>query len=245
MRFADLHNHSLFGVDDGPKKPRQMFDMVDAAWADGIGTICLTPHFHPGYFGDNRRRSRWAFDALGRYAAEKYPGLRLYLGNELRYSPECLDWLASGACRTLNGTDHVLVDFAESEPERHIVRGLEQLLSAGYRPVLAHAERYRSLSARQIRSLSRDGVWIQVDVQSLFGVYGLGARLRCSGLLKQKLVDIAATDAHGMGRRDPILSRGYREAVRKYGEAYAGAIFADNPLLVLEGEDREGAINHE
>lgn len=245
MRFADLHNHSLFGVDDGPDTRQQMFEMVDAAWADGIGTICLTPHFHPGYFGENRESSCRAFEVLTRYAAQKYPGLRLYLGNELRYSPECLDWLASGACRTLNGTDYVLVDFAESEPERHIVRGLEQLLSAGYRPVLAHAERYRSLSQQQIRSLSRDGVWIQTDVQSLFGVYGLGARLRCSGLLKQKLVDIAATDAHSMGRRSPILSRGYREVVRKYGEAYADAVFADNPLLLLEGEDREGAINHE
>ena len=71
-------------------------------------------------------------------------------------------------------------------------------------------------------------------------------RLRSRNLLRKKLVDIAATDAHGLGRRSPILSRGYRDVARKYGEAYADAIFADNPRRLLEGESREGAItNHE
>ena len=245
MRFADLHNHTLSGVDDGPQTPEQMYEMLDTAWADGIGTICLTPHFHPGYFGDNQDRAAEAFEGLRRYAAEKYPDVKLYLGNELRWSGECLSWLQSGACRTLNGTDYVLVDFDASESERNIIRALARLLNAGYKPVLAHAERYGALSERQIRILSRDGVWIQMDVQSLFGVYGLGARLRSRALLKQKLVDIAATDAHSLGRRSPILSRGYREIARKYGEAYAGALFAENPLRLLAGMDREGASNHE
>lgn len=239
MRFADLHNHSLFGVDDGPETEAEMFALVDAAWADGVGTICLTPHFHPGYFGHNQSGVRRAFEALTRYASEKYPALRLYLGNELRYSPGCTAWLESGDCRTLNGTDHVLVDFAAGEPEETIVKGLRRLLSAGYRPVLAHAERYGALKPDTIRALSRSGVSIQMDVQSLFGVYGLRARLRCRTLLKQNLVDLAATDAHDLGRRSPILSRGFREVEKKYGEACACAIFADNPLALLAETGKE------
>lgn len=245
MSFADLHSHALWGVDDGAQTPQQMQQMVDAACADGVAVLCLTPHFHPGYFGENQTKVGEVFQELTHWAAEKHPGLRLYLGNELRYSPECLTWLKSGACRTLGGTDYVLVDFDQTEPGRSIVRGLQRLLSAGYRPVLAHAERYGGLTLNQIRELSDDGVWIQMDVQSLFGVYGLGARLRSRALLKKKLVDIVATDAHGMGRRSPILSRGYRDIVRKYGEAYAGAVFAENPLRLLEGEDREGANDRE
>lgn len=245
MRFADLHNHALWGVDDGPESEQEMFDLLDAAYADGIGTICLTPHFHPGYFGENRERSLAAFESLRRYAAEKYPDMALYLGNELRYSPECLDWLASGDCRTLAGTDHVLVDFAETEPEAHIVRGLERLMSAGYKPVLAHAERYRALSARRIWEIGRNGVRIQIDVQSLFGVYGLGARLRSWKLMQKRLVDMVATDAHGLGRRSPILSRGYRVIERKYGEACAAAIFAENPLRLLEGSREGESSDHE
>lgn len=235
MKFTDLHNHTLWGVDDGPGTEDEMLRMLDAAWADGLENLCLTPHFHPGYFGDNREKTREVFETLRRYAAEKYPAMGLYLGNELRYSGECLSWLESGACRTLNGTGCVLVDFEENQTEAHIVKALERLMSAGYRPVLAHAERYRSLSVQRIWELTRNGVWIQIDVQSLFGTYGLGARLRSRNLMKKKLVDIVATDAHGLGRRSPILSRGYREVRRKYGDVYATTIFAENPRRLLEG----------
>lgn len=246
MKFADLHNHTLCGVDDGPRTPEEMFAMLDAAWADGTEVICLTPHFHPGYFGDNHQRTGQAFEILTRYAAAKYPAMRLYLGNELRYSGECLSWLESGICRTLNGTDRVLVDFNEHEPERNIIKGLERLMSAGYRPMLAHAERYSALSVGCIRELSRNGVCIQIDVQSIFGIYGMHARLCSRKLLCQSLVDIVATDAHGLGRRDPILSRGYRYVERKHGESYASTIFAKNPVLMLEGKSQEGTIiNHE
>lgn len=239
MRFADIHNHSLFGVDDGPATAAEMYAMVDAAWADGVGAICLTPHFHPGYFGLRRVQAERAFQVLCRYASEKYPELRLYLGNELRWSPESPAWLESGDCRTLGGTDHVLVDFSAGEGESTIVKGLRRLLSAGYRPVLAHAERYRDLKTDTVRALSRSGALIQIDVQSLFGGYGLGARLRCGKLLKHDLVDIAATDAHDLGRRGPLMSRAYREIAKKYGEACACAIFAENPLALLAEPGKE------
>lgn len=237
MRFVDLHNHTLWGVDDGPKAEQEMFRLLDAAYDDGVGTICLTPHFHPGYFGENSGQAERSFQSLTRYAAEKYPDMRLYLGNELRFSGECLSWLQGGACRTLNGTDYVLVDFHEQEPARSIVKGLERLMSAGYTPVLAHAERYRGLSARGVWELARNGVWIQIDVQSLFGCYGLGARLRCWKLLKKKLVDIVATDAHDLRRRTPVLSRGYRVISRKFGSDCAERLFAENPLRLLEGDN--------
>ncbi|MBQ7800871.1 MAG: hypothetical protein IJ375_00940 [Oscillospiraceae bacterium] len=240
MSFADIHIHALWGVDDGPETEEEMYAMLDAAWADGVRTMCLTPHFHPGYFGDNGERAEQAFRQLERYAAGKYPMLRLYPGNELRYADQCLTWLAEGRCRTLGGGSYVLVDFDEGEPERNIVKGLERLMSAGYRPVLAHGERYRALTRGTVRALRRGGVLIQIDVGSLFGEYGFGAKLRCGRLLRARLADIAATDAHDARRRSPVMSRGYRAVEKKYGSAYADALFEKNSLRLLEGDSQEG-----
>jgi protein-tyrosine phosphatase len=245
MIFADLHNHALWGVDDGPKTEQQTRLMLDAAYADGLRTLCLTPHFHPGYFGMHSEQTDRTFSALVKYAEEKYPDLKLYLGNELHYSRECMDWLESGACRTLNGTDYILVDFHDGETERNIVKGLKRLMAAGYMPVLAHAERYRDLSVKAIEDLSANGVRIQFDVQSLFGGYGLGARFRCGRLLKKKLADIAATDAHDPEHRSPQMSRGYRTVARNYGSAYAEALFLRNPLRLLEGEESKYECNQQ
>lgn len=235
MKFADIHIHALYGSDDGPKTEQQMQELVDAAYADGTRVLCLTPHYHPGYFGENRDASQQAFEALTAYAREKYPDLELYLGNELRYSRGCGEWLETGACRTLNRTDHVLVDFYHDEPQKNIVRALERLMNAGYTPVLAHVERYREISTATARELARKGIWLQIDVQSLFGGYGLGAQLRAKALLKAGLVDIVSSDAHDLSRRRPELSKGYQYVTRKYGEEYANAVFYENAVGLLEG----------
>ena len=140
MVFADIHSHILWNVDDGASSEGMMYQMVDKVYADGVRLLCLTPHFHPGYFGDNRQKSEESFAQLRAYVSEKYPDMELLLGNELRYSPGCGVWLKEGACRTLNGFDLVLVDFAAYEKGSQIVCGLNRLMSMGYVPILAHAE---------------------------------------------------------------------------------------------------------
>ena len=34
MTFADIHNHILFGVDDGAKNDAEMYQLIDASYAD-------------------------------------------------------------------------------------------------------------------------------------------------------------------------------------------------------------------
>lgn len=238
MEFADLHSHILPGVDDGPRTRAESEAMLDAAYAGGVRTLCLTPHFHPGYFGDNAQKSREAFALLREYAARRYPELKLHLGNELCYGLDAPQWLADGLCRTLADTDFVLVDFFEKESERNILRGLERLLAAGYRPILAHAERYAGLSVNALRSIT--GVLVQLDSLSLTGGFGLAARLRAHALLKADLVDLAASDGHDLTRRPPTLSRAYTITLKKYGSARADALFRDTPLALLQTHSQEG-----
>ena len=64
MFFTDIHIHALYGVDDGAKTEAEMQAIVDASYADGIRTLCVTPHFHPGYFGDNENHAETAYQRL-------------------------------------------------------------------------------------------------------------------------------------------------------------------------------------
>lgn len=129
MGLADIHIHLLFGVDDGAKDEDEMYAILDAAYQTGTRVLCCTPHFHPGYFGDNYDKVNAAFKRLSSYVQKTYPGMALYLGNELRYEPECVTWLRQGVCRTVNGTRYVLVDFSEAAPEKVIGNGLHALCS--------------------------------------------------------------------------------------------------------------------
>ena len=241
MIFADIHNHSLAAVDDGARSEEMMFQMIDAAYADGIRYLCLTPHFHPIFFGDNRASSQESFQMLQNYVAERYPQIKLYLGNELRYGPNCDRWMREGFCRTLNNTSLILVDFSSEAGQKLIVRGLSQLLSMGYCPVLAHAERYINLSTNAVRDLIMNGVHIQINAGSLTGSFGWRVQLRARQLLKHRLVSVVASDAHDLHRRPPLLSKGYDLSVKLTDKDYADRIFCSNAVDLLENY-REGLV---
>lgn len=45
--FTDIHNHILFGVDDGSPDIETSLKMLRMAYEDGTRDMVLTPHFHP------------------------------------------------------------------------------------------------------------------------------------------------------------------------------------------------------
>ena len=241
MAFADIHIHALSGVDDGAKTEAEMRAMVDASYADGVRLLCVTPHFHPGYFGENGALADRAYEKLEAYVRQRYGDLELFRGNELRYSGDCVSWLDGGQCRTLNGTRFVLVDFSEGEEARRIANGLDRLLNGGYRPVLAHVERYRSLfgKLREIQSYCDNGVLLQMDTQSPLGGFGFRVRQQSRELLARGMLDLVCSDGHDTKRRPPQMSECCRYIQKKVGPEYAQLVCYDNGARILRGTSGE------
>lgn len=235
MQFADIHIHALFGVDDGPTSEREMQAMLDASYADGTRLICFTPHCHPGLFGHNYSQVDIAFQKAQSYVQSKYSDLHLFLGNELRFGKNCISLLSENHCRTINGTQYVLVDFPDDEDCKVMIRGLSRLLNAGYKPILAHAERYHRFHTdmREIKELREDGVMIQLDALSISGAFGFGCKRRSRTLLAMHYADLIASDAHGMQQRPPGLSKAYEIIAHKYGDAYAEDLFWHHAIQII------------
>lgn len=238
MFFADIHNHMLFGVDDGAHTENEMYALIDASYADGVRHLCFTPHYHPGYFGENQAQIASAFKLAMQYASERYTDLQLYLGSELRYERSCIDWLEQGRCQTLNATEYLLVDFLYPEPAENILDAMLRVLNAGYTPVLAHVERYEKFHRDlwEIDRLKDWGVILQVDAQSPLGGLGYGSKVRARRLLDAGAVDLIASDAHDLKNRPPQLRPCYDFVSRKYGEGYAQYLFLDEPLRILRSK---------
>lgn len=235
MFFADIHCHALAAVDDGAKDDRTMFSMLDAAYADNVRILCFTPHWQPSVFGDNRAVSDNAFLRAREYIKRTGRNMSLFLANELRYDAAAASWLSDRSCRTLGGTRSVLVDFSAGESAGRISDGLTRLLGAGYRPILAHTERYRSLafSSGELKRLRSDGVRIQVNADSILGKAGFGCRMRSHSLLDSGLADIVASDSHGIDYRPTMLTKAFEAVSKKYGNLYAAELFKENPAELL------------
>ena len=233
LTLADVHNHSLFGVDDGATDEDKMWEMVSRSYEEGVRYLCLTPHYHPGYYGDNIEASKQAFDILKAKCESAYPDLKLLLANELHYSDGCVSWIKDKLCRTMRGSRMVLVDFRENADEAFIVKSLQRMTAAGYEPILAHAERYMKLSLGAIKMLKQDGVLIQINTGSCFGDFGARARHLAKKLLALRMADLVGSDAHNMGDRSPEMRRCYELIAKKYSRDYANYVCRDNAVSLF------------
>lgn len=232
MEFSDIHSHILFNTDDGPQSKEEMFSLVDKIYEEGIRHLCLTSHFHPGYYGNNTSKKNQAYETLLEYTSKKYPDLFLYPGNELHYSPDCVSWLHEGLCHTLNHSRYVLVDFPHRTAYKDVYNGLKSLLSAGYIPVLAHAERYR-ISKKQVISLKQLGVLIQLNAQAILGKSGWFEKMKTKKILSKHLADFVATDTHDLTYRPPNLKKCYQYLQMRYGKSYADHLCLNHALTLI------------
>ena len=237
--FVDLHNHMLYGVDDGASSQEMMLAMLDMSYADGVRAICLTPHFAPHMFGKNYACIPERFSLLEEIAAKKYPDLKLFLGNELGYYHGCEEKLRRGTCRTLAGGKYVLVDFPAHAEFFEIQQALNRLRAEGYCTVLAHAERYKSLFSHfsWFEDYVADGGLIQINASVACVRRFSSTRAMWKKLLKEDLVHVIASDGHNLDTRSPKMSVCSDYLARHLSKAQIEKLTFENPWRILENKN--------
>ncbi len=217
MELFDMHCHILPGVDDGSKNMEMSLDMLDIAYSEGTRQIVLTPHYmiDRNHYepGDLDLR----FEELKEKAAEKYPDLTLYLGNEILYEEGVVDLLKAGEIHTMNNTRYVLVEFNVQTPFRQIREAIRNLSDARYIPIIAHVERYQSVVKRmeRIEEMLDMQALLQMNISSVEGGFLNESKRWCRKLLKESCITFLGTDAHNVDSRAPY-SQDYIPWLRKH-----------------------------
>ncbi|MBQ8858668.1 MAG: hypothetical protein IJ012_02645 [Clostridia bacterium] len=233
--MVDVHNHALFGVDDGAQTMAICEQMLGSAYAAGVRTICFTPHYNPSMFSYSMEELRARFDKVVAFAARRMPAMRLFLGNEVFGYPVCITALETGKCLPLGNGHHVLVEFSPSVAYREMRNCFLSCFAVGYTPVLAHVERYRCLLEKPARvaELADMQVGIQVNAESISFGFPLKVYSFVHRLLRQDLVTLVASDAHEPPTRADLMAVAYRKIEKKYGAARAKKLFNSNPKRCL------------
>jgi protein-tyrosine phosphatase len=121
------------------------------------------------------------------------------------------------------------------------------LIANGYKPVIAHAERYKEIQKDVFLcdELKNRGALIQINSSSILGEDGFNIKRCAKKILKLKLADIVASDSHGTEFRKNTLAKAYDFVVKKYGDDYAEDIFVKNPRDIIYIKDPERKTSDE
>ncbi len=215
--LTDMHSHLIPGIDDGVKTKEEAFAVIDQFLQMGYQKIITTPHIMTDYFGNTAESVTAAYEKFLAEVEEagykfKFECAAEYYLDENFYSAiiEKKKILTFGDRFFLFETNVV------SEP-LNIKEFIFSATSQGYRPILAHPERYQYMTLEKAQDLTDRGVLLQINMLSLIGYYGPQVQKLSEKLIAKRLADLLGSDCHNMGHimalKKARQSKSYRRAL--------------------------------
>ena len=229
--FFDMHCHIIPDVDDGAATPKEAVALLREEYTQGVRHIILTPHYRRGMFESDRGFVERQFERLKELAVPQFPGMSLHLGCEFHANMEMTDLLRSDKRYRMAGSFYVLTEFSSSHTESFITERLHSLLSHGYTPIVAHAERYAPMFTKYdyIEGLRKAGVKIQINADTLIGRDGWAMKRFGKKLIDYDMIDFVGSDTHDNRGRSCHMKECAAYLVKRGGEEYAKRILIGNP----------------
>lgn len=237
MTVTDIHCHLLPKVDDGACDSSMTRAMLKKAYNEGVRDIIVTPHFRRGMFETPADIIRKRFQKVRVYAANLgEEGIRLHFGCEYYREIGMAEKLKRGFRPTLAGGKYVLVEFSGMDSYARIRSELYELVTAGYIPIVAHAERYDAFlrSLDNISNAIALGAQIQVNADSILGKNGGRAKKMCKMLMEREEIHFVGSDAHDISSRPSRIGKCAHYVEKKWGRDAAVRIFQENPDKILK-----------
>lgn len=239
-RIWDIHSHILPGMDDGSQSLEESLEMLRQAAEEGITDVIATPHCSGRYPAVDPREIRRSCRQLQRKAGEELGSrIRIWPGQEIMYTEENAALLRQGRLMTLCGSRHVLIEFFPSVPYSYLYQAVREVILDGYRPVLAHAERYECLHREgRLEEIRSQGAKIQMNTRSVGGKWFDAATRWCRRVLRKELVDYIGTDMHNTGSRSPQMRQAADWMEKHLDSLYFRKLTRGNPAVFLKEKEQ-------
>lgn len=215
--MTDLHQHLLWGLDDGPSKPETTYAMLHAAHEQHISRIIATPHACPGLEPFDPDVYYERLMQAQKYCREQGLDVMVLPGSEIAWTYNTVAALRRGQVPTLAGTDYVLIELWHSISWPEVRSIAEELLRAGFTPMFAHVERCGCFCWQPDKAIAlREAlpVCYQLNASTLLGECGPLTKRFVKRMLQEEALDAVASDAHNTTSRPPRMAQA-REALLK------------------------------
>ena len=227
----------LPNVDDGADDDEMALRMLQASAMSGVARVVATPHAHhcPA---ELIPRLVERLNAKARRAGLE---IEVLPGQEVRLGAHVVERLVAGELLTLNQTRYLLLELPLSGSwPSYLEAVVDDLQARGYRPILAHAERYPDVqrNPRLVEPLVARGVPVQLNADSLGERSERGARPAAEYLLAHRLAHLIASDAHSDSWRPPRLDAALARAGELAGASYS-AWMIEASWSIVRGEPVE------
>lgn len=217
--MIDLHCHILPGVDDGAQTMDDSIAMAEKAISQGITHILCTPHHNNGKYENPKSQVISLVSSLQAELDQRGLPLTVLEGQEVRITGDLLNEIRNDQILFTDLDDtYLLIEFPTMDVPAYTEQTFFELRSMGKVPVIVHPERnakFRESPNRLIPFLEM-GCLAQLTAPSYVGIFGKEIQKTAKELVKHNLVQMVASDAHGIHKRNFYMKEVYEQIARDF-----------------------------
>jgi tyrosine-protein phosphatase YwqE len=195
---VDLHSHLLPGLDDGVRTEEESLHLIRGLMELGYQKFITTPHIYRGSHNNSDGTIFPALDKLRLALQLNHINVMLEAAAEYYFDEFFIQQLEKKELLTF-GNNYVLFELAFGVRPVMLEEIIFRMNVLGYKPVLAHPERYlffQDSKLSELKKLKHAGVLFQLNIMSLAGQYGNQARSTARELINQNMIEFAGSDIH-------------------------------------------------
>lgn len=195
--YTDIHSHLLPGIDDGSKNLEDTLTLLKELKQIGFSNFITTPHVMQHVWENSiqnikevEQKTTNALNSNG--IIDTFTAAAEYMLDDnfkKLFKEEKLLTLKE---------NYVLVEMSYINAPLDLYNIIFDLQVAGYKPVLAHPERYNfyHYSLQEYSKLKNAGCLFQMNLLSAVGYYGPIVSKTADFLLKNNMIDFVGSDVH-------------------------------------------------
>jgi len=197
---CDVHSHFIPGIDDGAKTMEDSVALIREFHNLGYKKIITTPHILADGYPNTPEIILGGLEKVR--VALKTEGIPIQIDAAAEYYIDFDFGRKVEQEKLLTfGKNYLLFEVSYVNPPDNLENIIFKLITGGYKPVLAHPERYPfwSRNFEKFEQLKEKGVLLQLNINSLTGYYSHETRKTAEQLIERNMIDFLGSDCHHSG----------------------------------------------
>ena len=232
--MIDFHSHIMPGIDDGARDVNMSLEMLRRSKLYGVDTIVSTSHCYldrisPKQFLEKRSDAYNILKHAAKEAGGELPDI--VLGAEVYWNGHMSE-LDDLSCLCIGDTNYILIEMPYSDWSDEVFEELYHVIRRGFKPILAHLDRFFSKEKYFPELLSLD-VLCQINADSFFESK---LRRKILQLFSRDAAHVIGSDMHNITSRPQNIAEAYDIISKKFGTSYAEFLQTNARIILSGGE---------
>ncbi len=200
LPFIDIHSHLLPGLDDGVQSFEESEEIILNFQRLGYKKLITTPHVMSDFFRNTNESIVSKLSEMNAHLRQKGIDIILEAAAEFYLDEVLVSRIETDSPLLTFGKNYFLFETNFMTEPLNLKEFIFLATTKGYKPILAHPERYLYLQNNfsKVEDLIGRGVLFQLNISSLSGYYSKGAQVTAQKLIDKGYVHFLGSDCHNL-----------------------------------------------